>query len=98
MGARQWTRIAAVLSGFEANGFSQRLNAKGKVIPGLYGVGFTGGNLCGDVNRSFYLSGFCYGYCMTSGRYAAIYALTSAIKTSRPAAWSNEFATQYGAA
>lgn len=97
-GVRQWVRITAVHSGFEVNGFNQALNESGEVIPGLYGVGFTGGDLCGDVDWSFYLGGLCCGYCMTSGRYAVIHALTGAIEPSHPIAWSSEFAAQYGVA
>lgn len=97
-GVRQWVRITAVHAGFEVNKFNQALDENGEVIPGLYGVGFTGGDLCGDVDWSFYLGGLCCGYCMTSGRYAVIHALTGDIEPSSPVAWSDDFAAQYGVA
>lgn len=95
-GIRQWVRITAVHAGFEVNKYNQALDENGEIIPGLYGVGFTGGDLCGDADWSFYLGGLCCGYCMTSGRYAAIHALTGDIVPSNPVAWSDEFSTQYG--
>jgi succinate dehydrogenase/fumarate reductase flavoprotein subunit len=87
-GIRQWIRLTATGGGFKVDGNYQALNSDGEPIQGLYGAGFTAGDLIGDVDWSIYLGGLSCGSCFTSGRYTAIRALTGSDKPSMPVTWS----------
>lgn len=93
-GIRQWVRVSALGCGFKVNGNYQALGRDGEVIPGLYGAGFVAGDLCGDIDWSTFMGGMSCGHCFTSGRYAAIHALTGDLTPSHPANW-DEFRVEY---
>lgn len=93
-GIHQWVRISAMGTGFKVDGNYQALNSNNEPIEGLYGAGFTAGDLCGDVDWSTFMGGMSCGSCMTSGRYATIHALTGDLVPSHPANW-DEFRVEY---
>jgi succinate dehydrogenase/fumarate reductase flavoprotein subunit len=87
-GVRQWIRVTAICGGIKVDGNYQVLDMAGKPIEGLYGAGFTAGDLSGDVDWSIYLGGLSCGSCFTSGRYTAVRALTGGDKPSKPVPWA----------
>jgi succinate dehydrogenase/fumarate reductase flavoprotein subunit len=95
-GIRQWIRITAICGGIKVDSNYQVLDASKKPIPGLYGAGFTAGDLSGDVDWSIYLGGPSCGSCFTSGRYTAIHALTGAFKPKKPVSWEQVKADYQG--
>lgn len=88
-GIGQWMRITAICSGIQVDGNYQVVDKEDNPIPGLYAVGFGAGDLCGDVDWSFYLGGMSCGSCMTSGRYATIHAIKGDWTPSHPAKWGD---------
>ena len=88
-GVHQWMRVTAICGGVQVNGNYQVIDGNGDPIEGLWAVGFGAGDLCGDVDWSFYLGGLSNGSCMTSGRYAAIQAVTGGFEPSHPAVWDD---------
>lgn len=85
-GIRQWVRLTAIDAGVEVDGHYQVVDENRKPIPGLFAVGTTGGDLCGNADWSMG-AGVSSGHCFTAGRYAAIYAITGDLIPSQPVAW-----------
>lgn len=85
-GVSQWIRVSAICSGLAVNGTYQVIDGNDEVIPGLYAVGFCAGELCGNHDW-VYTDGMACGSCFTSGRYAAIHAMTGGLTPSKPVAW-----------
>lgn len=85
-GIRQWVRISAINGGIQVDKNYQVVDANNNPIPGLFCVGTTGGNLCGNSDWNMG-SGVSCGHCFTSGRYATLYALTGGYEPSNPVAW-----------
>ncbi len=84
---KAWIRLTAINAGVKVDGNYQVVDADKKPIPGLFAVGTTGGGPCEGIDWTMG-GGTSIGHCMTSGRYAAIYALTGNHKPSKPVAWS----------
>lgn len=95
-GVKQHVKIIAINSGVVVDENYQVVNADLEPIPGLFAVGTTGGDTCGnnDWRMSFGLSN---GHCMTSGRYSVLYALHGKAEATKPVSW-NEVKGLYGRA
>lgn len=93
-GVNQHVKIIAINSGVVVDKNYQAVTADLDPIPGLFAVGTTGGDLCGnnDWRMSFGLSN---GHCMTGGRYATLYAIHGEAKPTKPVAW-DEVKSLYG--
>lgn len=85
-GVKQHVRVIAVNAGVEVDENYQVVDQELEPIPGLFAVGTTGGNICGnnDWRMSFGLSN---SHCMTAGRYAVLYALHGKNEPTNPATW-----------
>ncbi|WP_251178328.1 FAD-dependent oxidoreductase [Adlercreutzia agrestimuris] len=88
-GIRRWVRLTATCNGIAVDGNYQVIDDENQPIADLYAVGFGAGNLCGGVDWSTYLSGMSCGSCMTSGRIAALHALTGQLEPSNPVTWED---------
>ena len=88
-GVRQWMRVTAICGGVKVNENYQVVDQNDEPIAGLWAAGFGAGDLCGDVDWSFYLGGLSNGSCMTSGRYTALQAVTGGFEPSNPAVWDD---------
>lgn len=87
-GIVQTMRIIAINGGVLVDKHYQALDEDGEPIPGLFAVGTTGGDLCGNVDWSMG-SGVSNGHVMTSGRYAALYAVKGDLIPALPASWDD---------
>ncbi|MBR2834233.1 MAG: FAD-binding protein [Coriobacteriales bacterium] len=85
-GIRQWVRISAINGGIKVDKNYQVVDSNNEPIPGLFAVGTTGGDLCGNADWSMG-SGVSCGHCFTSGRYATIFAITGGYEPAAPVAW-----------
>jgi hypothetical protein len=83
---KTWIRLTAINAGVEVDEHYQVIDANRKPIPGLFAVGTTGGGPCGGIDWTMG-GGTSIGHCMTSGRYATIYALTGDLKPAKPVSW-----------
>ena len=85
-GVNQHVRVIATNAGVEVDGNYQVVDESGAPIPGLFAVGTTGGNVCGNIDwrMSFGLSN---SHCMTAGRYSVLYALYGKNEPTKPAQW-----------
>ncbi|MGI6106244.1 MAG: FAD-dependent oxidoreductase [Raoultibacter sp.] len=93
-GVNQHVKIIAINSGVVVDKNYQVVDGELDPIPGLFAVGTTGGDLCGnnDWRMSFGLSN---GHCMTGGRYATLFAIHGEAKPTTPVAW-DEVKSLYG--
>ncbi|MCL1847582.1 MAG: FAD-binding protein [Coriobacteriia bacterium] len=83
---KSWIRLTAINAGIQVDEHYQVIDADRKPIPGLFAVGTTGGGPCCGTDWTMG-GGTSIGHCMTSGRYATIFALTGGLKPSKPVAW-----------
>lgn len=79
-GVIHWIRISAIYGGLDINGSCQVLDPNGTPIPGLYAAGSGAGSICADTEWNLYQGGMLCGWCMTSGRCAALHAATGALE------------------
>jgi succinate dehydrogenase/fumarate reductase flavoprotein subunit len=85
-GIRQWVRVTAINGGIEVDDNYQAVDADKKPIPGLFVVGTTGGDLCGNADWNMG-SGVSCGHVFTSGRYATLYAITGGYQPTNEVKW-----------
>ncbi len=86
-GIRQWVRVTCIDAGVEVDEHYQVVDENHKPIPGLFAVGTTGGDLCGNADWAMG-AGVSSGHCFNAGRYATVYAITGDLAPSHPAHWS----------
>lgn len=85
-GIRQWVCVTCIDAGVEVDEHYQVVDENHKPIPGLFAVGTTGGDLCGNADWSMG-AGVSSGHCFNAGRYATIYAITGDLVPSKPVSW-----------
>ncbi|MCL2529058.1 MAG: FAD-binding protein, partial [Coriobacteriia bacterium] len=86
-GIRNHPQIIALSGGLEVNDHYQALDVDNNPITGLYAAGTgCGGSLVGSLDWQMHTS-VSIGNCQTSGRYAAIHAITGGHTPSNPGKW-----------
>ena len=85
-GIRQWVRVTCIDAGVEVDSHYQVVDGDHRPIPGLFAVGTTGGDLCGNADWAMG-AGVSSGHCFNAGRYATIYAITGDLIPSKPVSW-----------
>jgi succinate dehydrogenase/fumarate reductase flavoprotein subunit len=94
-GISQNVAIIAINAGVVVDEHYQVVDKDDRPIPGLFAVGTTGGNLAGSPDWVMD-GGTSNGHCQTSGRYAAVYAITGGLEPTNPISW-DEVKDRYAA-